>query len=454
MSEERKLILQMLHEHRISVDEADRLLAALSGAARPAAEAPPREAPPREPRATAEPRPKSEPRPSSEPRPEQPLDNLFTKAGPRMEQMMGSLSSLMDSMGQQFGPGLEKRLEGLFNAQRAATGASSAPEKAPPPMRSDPASLPIPEGCHTLACQHPWGDLHVEGYDGHEIQVVVEKHIAQLDDRLRLDDLQLVTRRQGDTLRLILEGTEALRQADRNAVHLRLKVPMGYHLDLQTEKHDIDLRQLSHSEGQVHLKSLSGDLGLSQVALKRIQLQTQSGDVRAEQDSESLTVETQSGDITIKGSIFDGQLTSQSGQIKLEAAVRHQLQAESRSGDVTIQLLEGAGHMTLKTQSGDIELSGELRASAQVQALSGDLQADVVVTALAQLELQTQSGDIDLAMRPGSQGRLEAEARAGDITCRQPLQQVETGEHRLQGVLGNGEGRVRLSTQTGDILIS
>lgn len=447
MSEERKLILQMLHEHRISVDEADRLLSALAGAARPAADPPPRrEVPPAEPRPSAEPR--------SEARSEQP-DNLFTKAGPRMEQMMGTLSSLMDSMGQQFGPGLEKRLEGLFNAQRGAAGASSsASEKAPPPMSSEPATLPIPEGCHTLACQHPWGDLHVEGYEGREIQVVVEKHIAQLDDRLRLDDLQLVTRRQGDTLRLILEGTEALRQADRNAVHLRLKVPTGYHLDLQTEKHDIDLRQFSHPEGQAQLKTLSGDLRLVQVALKRIQLQTQSGDVSAEQDSESLTIETQSGDVVVKGSVFDGQLTSQSGQIKLEAAVRHQLQAESRSGDVSMQLLDGAGNLNLKTQSGDIELSGELRASAHAHAVSGDLQADVVVTALAQLELQTQSGDIDLALRPGSQGRLEADARAGDITCRHALQQVETGEHRLQGVLGNGEGRLRLSTQTGDILIS
>ncbi|MGV3522793.1 MAG: DUF4097 family beta strand repeat-containing protein [Candidatus Sericytochromatia bacterium] len=446
MSEERKLILQMLHEHRISVDEADRLLAALAGAARPAAEPPPpREAPPAESRPGAEPR--------SEARPE-PQDNLFTKAGPRMEQMMGTLSSLMDSMGQQFGPGLEKRLEGLFNAQRGASGTSSTPDKAPPPMSSEPATLPIPEGCHTLACQHPWGDLHVEGYEGREIQVVVEKHIAQLDDRLRLDDLQLVTRRQGDTLRLILEGTEALRQADRNAVHLRLKVPTGYHLDLQTEKHDIGLRQFSHPEGQAQLKSLSGDLHLAQVALKRIQLQTQSGDVSAEQDSESLTIETQSGDIVVKGSVFDGQLTSQSGQIKLEAAVRHQLRAESRSGDVSLQLLDGAGHMHLHTQSGDIDLSGELRASAHAQSLSGDLQADVVITALAQLDLHTQSGDIDLALRPGSQGHLEAEARAGDITCRHALQQVETGEHRLQGVLGNGEGRLRLSTQTGDILIS
>ena len=86
MSEDRKLILKMLQENRISVEEAEQLLSATE---------------------------KKGPSVSGM------KDELFNKTGPKMEQFMGSISSMIESVSQQVGPSLEKRFEGWFQQKLA-----------------------------------------------------------------------------------------------------------------------------------------------------------------------------------------------------------------------------------------------------------------------------------------------------------------------------------------------
>ena len=430
MSEERKLILKMVHENRISVEEADQLLEALDNKG-------------------------SQPHTGEAPRDQGQQTgqggNIFDKAGPKVEQVMGSISSLIDSVShtvsQQLGPNLEKRFEGWFQQKKETAEPFQA-------TRTQEEMIPVEGGSQMLRCFHKLGDLVVEGYDGSQIQAVIEKqiHTQKVEDKLKYEDLRLVSRQDGPVMHLEFGGADSVKPEDC-VIRLKLKVPASLDLDLRTESQDILLSQLSRTQGKARLESQSGDLELRGIALKHLDLQTRSGNVVVDQASELIEIQTQSGDVKLKGSVYEGQVSTMSGQIQVEAGVSHLLKLESRSGDLNIQLLDGRGRLELRSTSGDIELSGAIRAESSLQSVSGDLHCDLSLSE-ASVSLTTQSGDVDLILRPGSACKLEANAQSGDIECRLELQHKEQTEHGLRGVLGEGGGQVRIETQSGDVLIS
>jgi DUF4097 and DUF4098 domain-containing protein YvlB len=426
MSEERKLILKMLQENRINVDEAEQLLSALENKGTSA----------------------QAPREGS---------NLFDKAGPKVEQMMGTFSSLIDTVSHQLGPNLEKRFEGWFQQRAGGAGKESKENKESVAYetRSDESTIPVEAGSQKLRCFHRMGDIIVEGYDGTQIQAVLEKRMIsqRVEDKTKFEEMRLHHRQEGAVLHLELQGAEGLKTSD-GTVKLRLRIPTSLDLDLRTDSQDISLSQLSRIDGQVRLESESGNLDLRNIALKRLDLQTRSGNVSADQASELITIQTQSGDIKLKGSVYESQLSTASGQIQVEAGVNHLLKAESASGDLNVQLLDGRGRLDLRSKSGDIELTGQIQAETELGAVSGDLHCDLNLSDSASVGLSTQSGDVDLILRPGSQCKLEVSAVSGDIECRLDLQQRESSEHGLRGTLGSGEAQLKIQTQSGDVLIS
>lgn len=432
MAEERKLILKMLHENRISVDEADQLLSAIESKSNPANPAKASSA-------------QEAPRDSS----------VFEKTAPKVEQFMGGLSSMIDSVSQQLGPNIEKRFEGWFQQKAAQQQSASQSPEAPVASNRSEVTLPVDSASQKLRCFHKLGDLKIEAYDGQEIQAILDKQITstQLETKRKFEDLRLLSRQEGPILLLELPGSEGLKSSE-GTVKLTLKVPASLDLDLATEGHDIVLSKLSRTQGQVRLESQSGDLEVQDIAIKRLDLQTQSGDIFASQATELSVIQTQSGNIKLKGAIYEAQVSTMSGQAHIEAGVNHLLKAETRSGDLNLQLLDGAGRLDLRSQSGDVELSGQIRAEASLQSASGDLQCDLVITETGSALLSSKSGDVDLILRPQSQCKVEAKATTGEIECRVELQQKESSEHALHGMLGEASGILKIQTESGDILIS
>lgn len=431
MSEERVMILKMVQENRISVEEAERLLAALDSGPKAGQQSG-----------------------ASQSAGQGGSGSVFDKARPQVEQMIGGFSSLIEqvshSVSSQLGPNLEKRFENWFQQR----GFKDAKGEGFEVSRRDEDVVPV-EGSQQLRCFHRLGDLLVEGYDGSQIQAVLEKQIItqKVEDKLRFEDLRLTHRVEGSTLHLELAGADGLRPAD-GRVRLLLKVPVSLDLDLRTESGNITLGQISRTAGTAHLESESGDIELRNVALKRLELNSRSGDVLADQASESIQIQTASGDIKLKGSVYEGKVSTQSGNVRVDASVAQVLKLESRSSDLNVQLLDGRGRLDLRSNSGDIELTGQIRSEAELTTQSGDLHCDLTLAEGGTASLNSQSGDVDLILRPGSACRVDAEAVSGDIECRLELAQREQSEHGLRGRLGEGGGELRVRTTSGDVLIS
>ena len=424
MSDDRKLILKMLQENRITIEEAERLLKATEDKA-----------------------------PGSSRAPE---DTLFDRTAPKVEHFVNSLSSMFDTVSQQLGPTLEKRFEGWFQQKHKSTKTTPADEAGFETLRRDEQVIPLEPGIEKIKVHYTLGDVNVISHSGEHIHAALEKRVysTQVEDKLKYEDLHLESHQEGNTLFLKLAGAEGLTASQHAEVHLQLQVPASLDLVLDTEKHNISLSQWSHTQGQVHLRSGSGNLSLQNVALKAIDLETQTGNVSAEQASESLKVVTQSGNIHLAGSIYKGQIKSGSGQITVSASVFDRLTAESSSSDLQVQLLDGQGSLELSTRSGDIELSGELHKEGVLNSASGDLQCDIIVHPSASVSLTSHSGDVDLILRPESQCSIELEARSGDIESRLELEAQHASEHSLKGKKGSGEGVLKAQTQSGDILLS
>ncbi|MGE3727708.1 MAG: DUF4097 domain-containing protein [Candidatus Sericytochromatia bacterium] len=434
MSEERKLILKMLQENRITVDEADTLLEALMGKTGPAASP-----------SSAAPPPPAEERISGE--------NIMKQMGPSIENFMGSVSNLIGSVTSQLGPNLEKTLDGI--RQNVASRGASAEENTSAEI-SSAQKLALPSHCTKAIFHNAWGDIEVtSGESATEIIALLEKKpmrgVTLLDNAL--DAIQLQLKEEGQIAQISLAGLDLLK-SDQIKVHVKLQVPAALHLELSTQGQDISLVNLSHVQGECHLKSHSGDLRVDQVALKTLELETQSGTIRADQISEQLKATSRSGDILLKGSLYQASLNSASGYLRIEAAVAHSLKAESQSADISLQLLEGKGKLDLQTTSGDIEISGRLQAETSLNSASGDLQGDLSIAPSAAVSLISNSGDIDLIVRPDSQCKLDVASRSGDVECRLSLEGQEVNEHFLQGRIGNGEGTLTARTNSGDVLIS
>lgn len=434
MSEERKLILKMLHENRISVDEADQLISALENKSAPGTGSS-----------------------GTMHNIQREAQNIMDKTGPKMEQFMGGLSSMIESVSHQLGPNLEKRFEGWFQQRATANQQASSREAATRQAESSRSEVnfPLEPGIQKLRCFHWLGEIKVEGSEGSEIQAVLEKQILteRVEQKLKFDELRLVSRQEGPLMMLELAGADGLKPND-GTVKLVLKLPSKLDLDLRTESHDISLSKLSNTQGQIRLESQSGDLELRDTAIKRLDLHSQSGDIYADQASELIVIQSQSGNLKLKGTVYEGQLSTMSGQAQVEASINHLLKLESRSGDLNVQMLDGRGRLELRSQSGDIELTGSVRSEAGLHTMSGDLHCDLLVEATGAAQLTSHSGDLDLILRPASECKLDLSASSGEIECRLELQQREQSEHALRGVLGSGEGSLRLQTESGDILVS
>ena len=60
---------------------------------------------------------------------------------------------------------------------------------------------------------------------------------------------------------------------------------------------------------------------------------------------------------------------------------------------------------------------------------------------------------MDLALGKDTDAQVECETMSGDIEVDLPIQKTFSSERKYQGTLGNGKGRIKVSTTSGDISI-
>jgi hypothetical protein len=175
-------------------------------------------------------------------------------------------------------------------------------------------------------------------------------------------------------------------------------------------------------------------------------------------DGSDLAFRTVSADVSATGRLGDVRGKTASGDVTVETAAGVRVDSASgdiRAGDVT-------NDVTVKTASGDITLghvggaidanvvSGDLRIRAADNGASvGAVSGDVELTAVARgdVELRTVSGDVVVGVRQGARVHVDVTTVSGDLRSDVPLEETEGGGDGplvdIRGRTVSGDVRVR-----------
>lgn len=185
---------------------------------------------------------------------------------------------------------------------------------------------------------------------------------------------------------------------------------------------------------EVSASTVSADINSKSVVGQQ-RYSTVSGDIQAQLAGADTQVKTVSGDIELHGTHrpADLRLSSVSGNLHLEGGAG-EVEANSVSGDVNIEA-DPARNVRLHSTSGDLAFQGQLLPNAA-------------------LEAETVSGEVSLKARSKSGYEYEAQSFSGEIeNCfgQEPQRERYSPGSRLNGKLGEGAGRVRVKSMSGDV---
>jgi hypothetical protein len=246
------------------------------------------------------------------------------------------------------------------------------------------------------------GEIEVSGWDRGEVSV----H-ADLDDGVEGVEMNS----EGGHTRI--EVTQRHGSSHGGGARLQVKIPKDSELDVSAVSADV---------------TTGGVLGAQR-------LSSVSGDVTAELAGVDVELKTVSGNVRLKG---HGQ----------EARLR----VSTVSGDVHLE--HGGGDVEARTVNGTLVASLERAHSVRAHTTSGDLRAEGTLARGATVEASSVSGN--LTLRAGADGgyAFEVSSFSGDISdCfnASPEHTKYGPGSRLTGTRGDGAGRIRLKTMSGNV---
>jgi DUF4097 and DUF4098 domain-containing protein YvlB len=211
------------------------------------------------------------------------------------------------------------------------------------------------------------GRLRVRGIDGANGTV----RAGRADYQLRTTGTSLTVASRNDDRR----------DRDRERTTLELEVPRGVRLTVSTISADVEIVDIS---GSVDVRTTAGDIRLADVRGRTI-VETLSGDVSSTGSRTQLRATTVSGDLRIREARGELDLNTTSGDISVRGDGLRRLSVESMSGDVGFDggLADNAV-VRVTTHSGDVtmRLPEGARGQLELSTFNGTLTAGGPLTLL------------------------------------------------------------------------
>lgn len=183
----------------------------------------------------------------------------------------------------------------------------------------------------------------------------------------------------------------------------------------------------------------------------------QSGHMRFKVDFEielpralAVDMRSMSGDIALSSLSGGAQAVNLSGNIIIQDS-SGSLRVESKSGD--IDLMRTEGEVRARTVSGDVNLEQIRSVSLDARTVSGNLSCDITPQEGSEIKLESVSGDLRILLPGNSSCEIEVETASGEIRCELPAELKEKSARTLKASLGGSEARLEARTKSGDILL-
>ncbi|MBD3219836.1 DUF4097 family beta strand repeat protein [bacterium] len=203
--------------------------------------------------------------------------------------------------------------------------------------------------------------------------------------------------------------------AGRAAV-IELRVPRGCELEVRTVTAEI---WVDRFEGDLTVRTVAGPVRIDGTP-RRVQVEGVSGDLVLDVPTDEAQIAWENGDVDVRG-------------------VRRSLRCEVTRGDVAIATDRRLADLTCRVISGDVAIAGPVPADADwtVDTQMGDVIVQLAEPADAQLEVTTAVGSIvsDLVDRTDHRSEVPGPQESRTL------------------IAGDGQGRVRVTVLTGDVIV-
>jgi len=244
------------------------------------------------------------------------------------------------------------------------------------------------------------GKVTVRGWDRNEVALS-----GSMADGLRLQQDKSANRVRWEVI--------YPRNGNSGGATLELRVPRSVDVQLGTVSADIDVAEVDLRRLQAN--AVSGDIAAAGRSADA-SLASVSGSIRSQVQTPRLSLRAVSGSIQAGGGAA-GEVSAEtvSGSIRLDAARVQRLDAEAVSGSLTVAAagLAPGGRVSLQTVSGSIALRLPAKVSAQlaVKTFSGDIQSDA-----GQVERPRYGPGRSLDTRlGGGDGDISINAHSGNV---------------------------------------
>jgi DUF4097 and DUF4098 domain-containing protein YvlB len=221
-------------------------------------------------------------------------------------------------------------------------------------------------------------------------------------------------------------------------------------VDVTSAGNRTSIRVVPHS---AHIWSLDGEARLivHVPARSMVTATLVSADFKVQGVAGDLKVQTVSG--SLKGEAGgDLRASTVSGEVRLAARAAKNIEVRTISGDV--HLTGGGGEVVITTVSGNAKLElGEVT-RARFKTVSGDISAALALAGDGLLEGESVSGDVGMNFATAPAAEFDVQSFSGGIkNCfgPKPAESHYGPGSRLQFTNGDGRGRVRINTKSGDV---
>ncbi|HEX6534003.1 MAG TPA: DUF4097 family beta strand repeat-containing protein [Gemmatimonadaceae bacterium] len=209
--------------------------------------------------------------------------------------------------------------------------------------------------------------------------------------------------------------------------NLRVAIPPGKRVTLHLA---VGSASVANVDGDITVSASSANV-TANGARGRLRLDTGSGDVRVTATQAELDIDTGSGSVTVNGAKADRvRLDTGSGDVTAADIDARRLEVDVGSGSIAASKIH-APDVKLDGGSGDVEI-----------ALGGDVD-DLVV--------DTGSGDVTIHLPDSLGARIAVETGNGRIRTELPIQATRLERDHLEGTIGDGRGRIRIETGSGEV---
>lgn len=159
-----------------------------------------------------------------------------------------------------------------------------------------------------------------------------------------------------------------------------------------------------------------------------------------------------SADALVTGFTVPAEVKSVSGGMTLDG-LSADVTARSVSGDVAAHALRGA--LRFDTVSGELTVVDGAGPSVRARTVSGEMTLDLTLSEGGDLELASVSGDVVVRLPEQAGASVDVRSTSGRLSSTFPsLHERRTpGSRRLDGRIGQGAGRVRVRTVSGDVAV-